>query len=90
MIGGTSAGCAIQGQYGFSADFDTIRSPEALNNPYDSKITIRKDLVYHHLLKNTITDTHYNDPDRRGRHVTFLARILKDSNQALGQLVYGK
>ena len=60
-----------------------------MNNPYDDRITIRKDLIHHNLLKNTITDTHYNDPDRRGRHVTFMARILENSTEALRQLVYG-
>lgn len=29
-------------------------------------------------MQNTITDTHYDDPDRRGRHLTFLARAVKD------------
>ena len=60
-----------------------------MKNPYDTKVTIRKDLLRHSLLKNTITDTHYDNPDRRGRHVTFMARIFVDHNQALGQLVYG-
>lgn len=38
-------------------------------------MTLRKDLIRHSLLKNVITDTHYNNPDRKGRHVTFMARI---------------
>ena len=40
-------------------------------------MTLRKDLISHSLLKNVITDTHYNNPDRRGRHVTFMARIVQ-------------
>ena len=27
---------------------------------------------------DVITDTHYDDPDRKGRHVVFLSRILND------------
>lgn len=30
-------------------------------------------------MEDVITDTHYDNPDRRGRQVTFLARILEDS-----------
>lgn len=61
-----------------------------MQNPYDYRITIRKDLIRHNLLKNTITDTHYKNRDRLGRHVTFMARILENRTQALNQLVYGK
>ncbi len=75
-IGGTSAGCAIQGRLYFSAANGTIRSEEALANPLSDKITIGKDdFLQHSILTNTITDTHYDNPDRRGRHVAFLARI---------------
>lgn len=78
VIGGTSAGCAIQGQFGFSADFDTINSADALSNPYDKRITLRRDLLRHNYLLNTITDTHYDNPDRRGRHMVFLARMTEE------------
>jgi cyanophycinase len=78
VIGGTSAGCAIQGEFLFSAEVDTISSSIALANPYDSKLTIRRNLFKHSVLRNTITDTHYNNPDRRGRHIAFMARIAKD------------
>ena len=36
VIGGTSAGMAIQGQYYFSAENGTITSAEALANPFDN------------------------------------------------------
>ena len=86
VIGGTSAGCAIQGEFGFSAEFDTILSRDALENPFDKRITLGRNLIEHKLLINTITDTHYNNPDRRGRHVSFMSRIYKDylsSNSSL-------
>jgi cyanophycinase len=79
VIGGTSAGNAIMGQFIFSAENDTVTSVEALNNPYNNKVAIRNDLFDIPLLKNTITDSHYNNPDRRGRHITFMARILTDN-----------
>lgn len=79
-IGGTSAGCAILGRLYFSALQGTIRSEEALANPYDARITLgRNDFLTMPFLANTITDTHYDNPDRVGRHLTFLARIVKDT-----------
>ncbi len=78
-IGGTSAGCAIQGQAYFSAETGTITTAQALNDPFHSLM----DLGYNDFLSNTateniISDTHYDNPDRRGRHMAFLARLITD------------
>jgi cyanophycinase-like exopeptidase len=79
VIGGTSAGMAILGGFYFSAQNGTITSTEALLNPFDSKMTVsNKPFLENSILKNVITDTHYDNPDRKGRHVTFLARIVND------------
>jgi cyanophycinase-like exopeptidase len=79
VIGGTSAGMAIQGGLYFSAQNGTITSNEALLNPFDSKMTVSKDaFLENSILKDVITDTHYDNPDRKGRHVAFMARILTD------------
>jgi cyanophycinase len=78
-IGGTSAGCAIMGRIYFSAVNGTITSSEALSNPYNRKLTLQRDnFVNNPYLSNTITDTHFNNPDRRGRLVTFMARMATD------------
>lgn len=78
-VGGTSAGCAILGEAVFTAEKNTITSAEALLNPYNAALTLsRSDFLNINILKNTITDTHYNNPDRKGRHITFLARLSKD------------
>lgn len=80
-VGGTSAGCAIMGEAFFTAENNTITSLEALTNPYNNNLTLGKsDFIDNPYLKNTITDTHYNNPDRKGRHITFLARLVKDNN----------
>lgn len=80
-VGGTSAGCAILGEAVFTAENNTITSEEALLNPFNSKITLAKsDFINNPFLKNTITDTHYNNPDRKGRHITFLARLATEFN----------
>jgi cyanophycinase-like exopeptidase len=79
VIGGTSAGMAVLGGIYFTAQFGTITSTTALQNPYNNTLTISRDSFFNvPFLQNTITDTHYDDPDRRGRHITFLARAVKD------------
>ncbi|MEM1134813.1 MAG: cyanophycinase [Bacteroidota bacterium] len=78
-VGGTSAGCAILGGFVFDALKGTVYSDEALENPYIRYVSLQnKDFIDIPILSEIITDTHYNDPDRRGRHITFLARIIKD------------
>lgn len=78
-IGGTSAGMAIQGGSVFTAQYGTVTTATALNNPYYSTVTLLKhDFVHHPILENVITDTHYDNPDRRGRHVAFMARIMQE------------
>lgn len=74
-IGGTSAGMAILGQFYFSAQNGSITSSQALANPYHPNVTIGyDDFLNVPFLQNVITDTHYDNPDRRGRHATFMAR----------------
>ena len=76
VIGGTSAGMAIQGSYYFSAENGTVTSAQALANPYNNNITVDSTsfLVNEHM-NQVITDTHFDNPDRKGRLMTFLARI---------------
>ena len=79
VIGGTSAGMAIQGGYRFSARNGTVTSAAALANPFDSKVTVDSSLfLENRFLSNVITDTHFDNPDRRGRLAVFLARIFND------------
>lgn len=81
VIGGTSAGMAILGQSYFSAENGTVTSAQAITNPYDEKMAIgHNDFVDIPLLENTITDTHFDSPDRRGRLTAFLARMVVDQN----------
>lgn len=81
VIGGTSAGMAILGKYYFSAQTGTVTSSTALSNPYHTSVNVDStkflNLV---MLRDVITDTHYDNPDRRGRHITFLGRVLQDWN----------
>ncbi|MFT5015707.1 MAG: cyanophycinase-like exopeptidase, partial [Limisphaerales bacterium] len=69
VIGGTSAGMAILGGHYFAATNGTIRSAAALANPFDERVTIESDRFLDlPFLEDVVTDTHYDDPDRRGRH----------------------
>jgi len=78
-VGGTSAGMAILGGFYFSAQNGTVTSAAALANPYNSKVTVDSALfIRNNYLQDVITDTHYDNPDRKGRQVAFLARIYTD------------
>ena len=80
-VGGTSAGCAILGDYYFSAEYGTIQSETALESPYHIANAIgRKDFITAPFLSNTITDSHYSQRNRQGRHISWLARLLKEEN----------
>jgi len=80
-VGGTSAGMAILGHIVFTAQNGSATSPASLANPYVANVTLLKDdFIFNPWLNNVVTDTHYDNPDRRGRHITFLARILQDYN----------
>jgi len=78
-IGGTSAGMAILGDHYFSAQNGSVTSATVLNNPYDPAVTIGAyNFINIPLLNHTITDTHFDNPDRKGRFTGFLARIAAD------------
>lgn len=79
VIGGTSAGMAIQGKYYFSAQNGTVTTASALSNPFDNLVTVDSmSFLKHGYLSNVITDTHFDNPDRKGRIVVFLSRIFTD------------
>ena len=85
-IGGTGAGMGILGNLYFTAQNGDVTSDEALSNPYHPNVTIGGFApvppFYNFLnvpsLSNVITDSHYDNPDHKGRHVAFMARIIKD------------
>lgn len=79
VIGGTSAGNAIQGRHYYSALRGSVTSAAALANPYNADMTLgANDFLNNPYLSNLITDTHFDNPDRRGRLITFMARMSKD------------
>lgn len=82
-IGGTSAGLAILGQWGYGAlDGGSIRSPEALADPVGPAVTLVDHFITIPLLRGIITDTHFAQRDRLGRLLAFVARVAKDHHTA--------
>ncbi len=82
-IGGTSAGLAVLGEFVYSAqndkpDDENLSSRQTLNNPFDRRVTLRRDFIQVPLLRNIITDTHFKARDRMGRTLGFLSRIVQD------------
>lgn len=78
-IGGTSAGMAVMGAYYFSAQNNSVTSAEALEDPYHQNITVDStSFIENDWLSDVVTDTHYSNRNRKGRHITFLGRILMD------------
>tara|TARA_R110002096_G_scaffold42143_3_gene113576 strand:- start:58471 stop:59541 length:1071 start_codon:yes stop_codon:yes gene_type:complete len=82
VIGGTSAGCAVLGEFAFSAENDTVYSSEALADPYNEFMTLERGFLAYPLLAGVITDTHFGARDRMGRLAGFLARIITDGLHA--------
>jgi len=78
-IGGTSAGMAIQGGMYYTAENSSVTSRNALRNPYNNDMTLSNQAFLNTpWLSNVITDTHYDNPAREGRHVAFMARAYTD------------
>src|SRR5262245_1372090 len=77
-IGGTSAGCAIQGEYSFDACSGSIVSADALADPFNRRVSITTDFFHWINLEGTITDQHFQQRDRMGRTLVFIARLIQD------------
>ncbi len=91
-IGGTSAGLDVLSDFDFSAQNGTITSTEALANPYDPRVILDSEFVNEgdysaaesgphsvlHYLDDLVTDSHFQQRDRMGRLITFMARIDQD------------
>jgi cyanophycinase len=79
LLGGSSAGLAVLGEFIFDAKEGTVTSEEALANPYRDDVSLSTDFLSIPLLTNIITDSHFAERDRMGRLVTFLARLHKEA-----------
>jgi cyanophycinase-like exopeptidase len=83
IVGGGSAGLAIQGAVvfdsvagdRFNAD---VHTADAIADPFEPRISFTTGLFAWPALRNTMTDTHFAIRNRFGRTVVFLARIAHD------------
>jgi len=74
-IGGTSAGLAIQGEIAYDAcPSQSAQSAEVLADPHHVDVSLSRDFFSWRPMRGVITDTHFQQRDRLGRLVTFLAR----------------
>jgi beta-aspartyl-peptidase (threonine type) len=75
-IGGTSAGLAILGAWGYGAlDGGSMVSADALKDPLNPGMTLVDGFLHMPFLEHVITDTHFGVRERLGRLVAFVADI---------------
>ncbi|MDZ7755290.1 hypothetical protein [Rhodohalobacter sp.] len=80
-IGGGSAGLAIQGDMIYDGCSGSVRSEEALSDPYHEYVSLSEGLFELPSLENTITDSHFSERDRLGRLISFMARISSEKDR---------
>jgi cyanophycinase len=78
VVGGSSAGLAILGQYAFDSSNGRIDSAEALADPYSSRVTFTRNMLKFPPLAGWITDSHFGARDRFGRLTVFMERQIAD------------
>ncbi len=96
IVGGGSAGLAVQGQVVFDSvaadrvfdDDRDVATPDAVKNPYEPAISFTTGFFAWPPLADSITDTHFARRNRFGRLAAFMARSLQDGLIG-GGVVYG-
>ncbi|MGB8260952.1 MAG: cyanophycinase [Terracidiphilus sp.] len=87
-LGGTSAGLAVMGEYGYSAQGDKpedkdLDSKAVLARPLHPRVTLEHGFLEIPILKGVVTDTHFAKRDRMGRLLVFLARLNEPDGKPL-------
>jgi cyanophycinase-like exopeptidase len=96
VVGGGSAGLAIQGEVTFDSiaadrvlpDDQDVATPDAVKNPYEAAISFTTGLFDWPPMRDTITDSHVARRNRFGRLTAFMARALRDRLMS-GPRIYG-
>ena len=79
LLGGTSAGLAVIGEFIYDPDETSSAAGEdSILNPYDERINISGDFLNLPLLRGYITDSHFRNRDRMGRSLAFMARLRQE------------
>jgi cyanophycinase len=79
-LGGTSAGLAVMGEWGYSAEGDRPNDPDldsktALADPWGERMTLVHGLLKIPVIDGVVTDTHFAKRDRMGRLLAFIASL---------------
>lgn len=77
-VGGTSAGLAIQGEFVYDGCKASAVSSDALANPFHSSLTFTYNFFNWNDMQSVVTDSHFQQRDRMGRLMAFLARQIRD------------
>jgi cyanophycinase len=78
IIGGTSAGEAILGEFIFAPTGSAPTGSEAIANPYRSGNNLVDVFIETEVLRSVITDQHFMQRDRMGRPLSWMARLVQD------------
>jgi len=80
-MGGTSAGAVSLGEGAFDAQFGTVTSRDALDNPLRPEVSLSRPVFAQPELDGVLVDSHFTDRGREGRLLVFLARFLADRGE---------
>lgn len=84
VIGGTSAGMAVNGEWIYDPDGVTAAtSATAVANPYNSAMLFSTDFLDLPLSYDLVAETHFANRDRMGRVLAFMARLRQDGAPAI-------
>lgn len=83
VVGGVSAGLAVLGNYVYDGAAAVARNTatgtaDAVENPYEPRISLSGAIFHFPPLRNAITDTHLVPRNRLGRMTVFMARLIAD------------
>jgi len=88
IVGGTSAGLAILGQYAFDAvagdRTHDVHTADAVPDPQEPAISFTENFLSFPPLRDVITDTHFHQRDRFGRLAAFLALLRRRGHDVRG------
>lgn len=77
-IAGTSAGLSVQGEFTHDACADSVRSVDALADPYDRRVRLVDGPFRWPFARGLVADPHFVARDRMGRAMAFVARQVQD------------
>jgi len=81
-MGGTSAGAVSLGEGAFDAQFGTVTSREALDDPLRREVSLTRPAFAQPELDGVLVDSHFTERGREGRLLVFLARFLADGGES--------